>query len=300
MATIEVQKKIADTVPWQEIRAGQIAFRILDNACRNNGQHGLAEFLDRYRTSAMIVYSPVRETNADGTAVGDSLEIIRAGKQAFDLGVETHLGLALQVAGQFSRIYTNPVIDNGYHASLAVEGLMRVVARYDPSQAEFCTYAGSRIRGMIIDGIRQLQPGWRNNVRILRQIEERTGTYYNQHGVQLTNQQLAGEMGLTEKQIARIQSRGMVREVEEDNSANLADDGVNIAEMVENAMLAEQLNLAIRQLSEKQKKVVLLLRQGLKQSQIAAALDTTEAHVSYLRKTAIADIRRQLIITEWF
>lgn len=300
---VEIQKnKSADIIPWQNIRAAQVAFVKLNHA-------GL-EALTPYRTSALMVYSPVtRVVDTNGLTASEALETIERGRQAFDLGVKTHLGLAYHVAGQFENKYNFPLLDYGDYLSLASEGLMQAVARFDTARGLFPSFACNRIRGRIFDEVRELQPESRHFTRLLNQIQEQSWGYYGQYGVFPTTQQIAETMGLTAKKIIMIQGKRIteiplegipgIGDNNQTSFSNMWEDDADTEEIVENGMLAKQITKIVQKLSKQQKKVIVLLSQGLNQSQVAAAMGVTEANVSVLRKSAIANIKRELKETGW-
>jgi RNA polymerase sigma factor for flagellar operon FliA len=84
-------------------------------------------------------------------------------------------------------------------------GLLHAVDRFNPDQGvRFETYALQRIRGAIIDAIRSLSPMSRTAVRRMRLLEDTTAALAQDLGRAPTQQELAGELGVTLAELGRI------------------------------------------------------------------------------------------------
>ena len=168
--------------------------------------------------------------------------------------------------------YLKPPLSFEDMVSAGVVGLVRADRDFDPSQgAEFKTYAYIRIKGAILDELR----GWSfmpDNLRkrinmahqLSRKITEQTGTAP-------TDTELAEKLGITLEELyetfenARAQYFISLDGFGEDSPvlSNLLASSYSIApeEKIEREELVDKLTEAIRELSEKQRQVILLYYQ---------------------------------------
>ena len=83
-------------------------------------------------------------------------------------------------------------------ASAGLVALMEAVERFDPAKgASFEQYAWTRVSGAIVDELRRLDWATRSVRRAGRRIERGRTSYYARHGTMPTDEQLAGELGMT-------------------------------------------------------------------------------------------------------
>jgi RNA polymerase sigma factor (sigma-70 family) len=73
--------------------------------------------------------------------------------------IQRHMGLVKTIARKMSRKMASIHCDYDDFVSFGYEGLIDAYKKYDPSKkTKFTTYAGIRIRGAIMDGIRGFSP----------------------------------------------------------------------------------------------------------------------------------------------
>jgi RNA polymerase sigma factor for flagellar operon FliA len=231
-------------------------------------------------------------------------------KKSVQSGVENEqiaefLPLVHKIARQVVT-YLKPPLSFEDMVSAGAVGLVRAARDFDPShQAEFKTYAYIRIRGAILDELR----GWsfvpvnlskriRAAQQLIRKITEQTGTAP-------TDAELAEKLGTTVEELyetfenARAQ-HFMSLDGSGDDSPALGDL-LAVArtsapdEKIEREELIDKLAEAIQQLSERQRKVILLYyTQQLTMKQIAEVLEITESRVSQLHASALFNLSVKL------
>ena len=215
----------------------------------------------------------------------------------------------LPMVGKIARqvvTYLKPPLSFEDMVSAGTVGLVRAARDFDPShQAEFKTYAYIRIRGAILDELRcwsfvpaNLNRRIRDAQQLSRKITEETGT-------PPTDPELAEELGITVEELyetfenARAQHfvslDGSTDESPALGSLLAAPHVSSPDERIERAELVEKLAEAIRQLFDKQRKVVLLYyQQQLTMKQIAEILEITESRVSQLHASALFNLSIKL------
>lgn len=203
-------------------------------------------------------------------------------------------------------IYLKPPLSFEDMVSAGTVGLVRAARDFDPShQVEFKTYAYIRIKGAILDELR----GWSfmpDNLRkrismahqLSRKITEQTGTAP-------ADTELAEKLGITLEELyetfenARAQHFISLDGFGEDAPvlSNLLASVHPVApeEKIEREELIDKLTGAIRQLSERQRQVILLYyQQQLTMKQTAEILEITESRVSQLHASALFNLSIKL------
>lgn len=202
--------------------------------------------------------------------------------------------------------YLKPPLSFEDMISAGTVGLVRAARDFDPSrQAEFKTYAYIRIKGAILDELRgwsfipaSLRKRIRTAEQLSRKITEQTGTAP-------TDTELAERLGITVEELygtfenARAQHFISLDGFGEDapvlSNYLTAANSVNPEEKIEQEELIEKLAETIRQLSERQRHVILLYyRQQLTMKQIAEILEITESRVSQLHASALFNLSVKL------
>jgi RNA polymerase sigma factor for flagellar operon FliA len=195
--------------------------------------------------------------------------------------------------------YLKPPLTFEDMISAGTVGLVRAARDFDPSyQAEFKTYAYIRIKGAILDELR----GWsfmpenlRKRISIAQQLSRKIT---EQTGTAPADTELAKQLGITIEELyetfenARAQHFISLDGFNEDSPvlANLLTSSNSVApeEKIEREELIETLTEVIRQLSERNRQVILLYyHQQLTMKQIADILEITESRVSQLHASAL-------------
>ena len=202
--------------------------------------------------------------------------------------------------------YLRPPLSFEDMVSAGTVGLVRAARDFDPShQAEFKTYAYIRIKGAILDELRDwsfMPANLSKQIRIAqqlsRQITEQTGTAP-------TDEELAEKLGITVDELyetfenARAQHFVSLDGYGEDTPAlgNIlaTTHASRPDEQIERAELIDKLTEAIQHLSQRQRQVVVLYyQQHLTMKQIAEILEITESRVSQLHASALFNLSVKL------
>lgn len=195
-------------------------------------------------------------------------------------------------------------------------GLLDAVRRYQQqADAQFETYAITRIRGAMLDELRS-QDWLPRSVRSkARSIEEAVQTLHHRLLRAPAEAEIADEMGLglADYQTLLEEARGvqvlMVEDLvqhREDSSGEAVLDAIagssnaNPLDWLLRDGLRNALIEAIRNLPEREQLLLSLqFEQDLNQKEIAAVLQVTEGRVSQLRSQAVARIRAWLSSHSW-
>lgn len=216
-----------------------------------------------------------------------------------------------------ARLPSNVELDDLIQAGLM--GLLDAIRRYqEMAEAQFETYAITRIRGSMLDELRS-QDWLSRSVRAKsRQIETAIHTLRQQLLRQPTEQEVATELDLSldEYQLLLEEAQGVQVIHYEDFSHHNADgqgdvlgflsdmadsnaDGNPLNHLVSNELRVALIE-AIDALPDREKLLFTLqFQEDLNQKEIAAVMEITEGRVSQLRSQAIARIRAHLKAADW-
>lgn len=186
-------------------------------------------------------------------------------------------------------------------------GLLDAVNHYDLEQgAQFETYATQRIRGAMLDELRDADWAPRSVRKSMRTIEAAISKLEQQLGRHPSEQELAGElkMPLAAFQQMLQEARGHQLVYYEDFSAEGEDDyferhGADqrpdpLGQMMDGDFRAALVD-AIKTLPDREQLVMsLYYEEELNLKEIGAVLDVTESRVSQLHSQAVARLRSRL------
>ena len=187
-----------------------------------------------------------------------------------------------------------------------VLGLIEAVNNYDASKAVmFKTFAKFRIRGAILDSLRELDWGSRSLRRRGREIDEASAKLSLQLGRQPTEQEIADELKmdlndlydvlfhldgllLVSQQVGASFDKSEMHDVIESAPSD-AEDSFEICLRGEtNELLAK----AVSKLGERSQRILsLYYREELTMKEIALTLDIAESRVSQLHSAALLRLR---------
>ena len=190
-----------------------------------------------------------------------------------------------------------------------VVGLIESVRTYDSSKSvPFKSYAKFRVRGAILDSLRELDWGSRPLRRKGRRIEEAIATLSAKFGRQPEEDEIAQEMGISLEKL-----HDLTRKLDGLNligqQVNAVYDRSEKQDLIESAPSREEnpfdlclreevrdrLARAIATLSEKEQMVLsLYYREELTMKEIAAVMQIVESRVSQIHAIAIPKLRAAL------
>jgi RNA polymerase sigma factor for flagellar operon FliA len=192
--------------------------------------------------------------------------------------------------------------------SAGMMGLADAVKRFDPTRADrFYSYASTRIRGAIIDELRDIDYMSRSARSDAKNLEKLRSSLEQEYGRDINDEEVRAEMGVSRKQfdkiLRRTQSYAFISlndNPNDDSDASIPSFSESIAD--ENAKPAyadiERLEtiLEIRRnvakLPEKQRKVLEAhFFQHKKLGEIAKEFGLTEARISQIQSQALNTLR---------
>ena len=207
-----------------------------------------------------------------------------------------HLMARLPSSVQFDDLVQNGMI-----------GLLDAIGRYEEGfGAQFETYATQRIRGAMLDGLRESDWLPRNLRRELRRIEGMITQLEQQCGRAPSEKELAEALGMTlaDYQKTLQEARGHQLVYFEDFTSDdgedflerhFTDNDADPARLLEDRNLREALVAAIERLPEREKMVMALYyEQELNLREIGEVMGVTESRVCQLHSQAIARLRSQV------
>jgi RNA polymerase sigma factor FliA len=223
--------------------------------------------------------------------------------------VEQLAPLVKRIAYHFmARLPASVQVDDLIQAGLL--GLLDAAKNFDDTQgAQFETYAIQRIRGSMLDELRQADWLPRNVRKNLRRIEAAMSLLEQRFGRSPKEQELAEELGvqLDEYQHMLLESRGYqllhyedFQESEDSDffDAYVSDNQTGPLDMIEDESFRRHLITAIGGLPEREKLVMgLYYEQELNLKEIGEILGVSESRVCQLHSQAVARLRSRL--KEW-
>lgn len=207
-----------------------------------------------------------------------------------------HLMARLPASVQFDDLVQNGML-----------GLLDAMDRYETGfGAQFETYATQRIRGAMLDGLRENDWLPRALRRELRRIESAINQLEHEHGRVPSERELADALGisLADYQKTLYEARGHQLVYFDDFGGNgeedfldrhVADNDVDPAGIFEDKVVKQGLVQAIDRLPEREKMMMALYyEQELNLREIGEVMGVTESRVCQLHSQAIARLRSQL------
>lgn len=215
--------------------------------------------------------------------------------------VEAHLEivryLALRIA---SRLPASVEVDDLVHDGIV--GLLDAVAKFDPKRnVRFRTYAESRVRGAILDGLRHRDWRPRSIRRGQRELDETMIRLSTRHGRAASDEEIASEMGLdmeTYRALLKDLSSGPLLSL--DDLAPGSDPALSVEAAhphgrIEKQQLVAAIAEELKRLPERERRVMeLYYHDGLNMKEVGAVLGVTESRVCQVHAQAAARLRGAL------
>lgn len=200
-----------------------------------------------------------------------------------------------------SSVQVDDLVQNG------MMGLLDAISRFEAGMgAQFETYAAQRIRGAMLDGLRENDWLPRSLRRDFRRIEEAIAQLEQQFGRAPAEKELAAALGmsLAEYQKMLQDARGhqlisfedMVEDGDEDFlERHLTDDSGEPSKILEDEALRRLLVQGIEALPEREKMMMALYyEQDLNLREIGEVMGVTESRVCQLHSQAVARLRARV------
>lgn len=192
-----------------------------------------------------------------------------------------------------------------------VFGLFDAIEKFDPEKhVKFKTYAVTRIRGAIFDELRSIDWVPRSVRQKGREIEEAVRKLESSLGRSATDQEIAKEMGMSnrdfEKAMMKVSGTSILslNDVwytgDDNDKVSIADSiespqNLNPDTIVEKEEIKRVIIQAIQELPDKEKKVlVLYYYEDLTLKEIGKVLEVTESRISQLHTKAIMRLKAKL------
>ncbi|MBF0549717.1 MAG: FliA/WhiG family RNA polymerase sigma factor [Deltaproteobacteria bacterium] len=204
-----------------------------------------------------------------------------------------------------------PHIDQEELVSAGTVGLLDAIDKYDPGkQTKFKTYAEFRIRGSMLDALRNMDWVPRSVRRQAREMEKAYFELEQRFGRQATDEELAAELGLEEQELfdvlSQVKSVSLISLNETVGEEVMGRRQEIIDYLVDPnsdspfqelhlAQLKRSLGEAIEELPEKPRLVLTLYYfEELNMKEIGEVLDITESRVSQIHSKTLLYLRGKL------
>jgi RNA polymerase sigma factor for flagellar operon FliA len=198
-------------------------------------------------------------------------------------------------------------LDDLVHAGIV--GLIDALKKYDPAKnVQFRSYAQFRIRGAILDGLRELDWSPRELRRKARSIEDAAQRLANKLGRAATEQEIAEELGmkLHDYQLLLGELRGLeigsIQAVQSDDAPEEelstyipADPQDDPFVLCLRSQMQEKISEAITDLPERERQVLALYYyEELTMKEIGEVMGVVESRVSQLHTSAVIRLRAKM------
>ncbi|RMG47380.1 MAG: FliA/WhiG family RNA polymerase sigma factor [Acidobacteria bacterium] len=211
-----------------------------------------------------------------------------------------HVGLVKYLAHRIGSRLAGQV-DYDDLAGDGLLGLIEAVDRFDPKHnVQFKTYAESRIRGAILDGVRCRDWAPRSLRRAARKLESAIQAVEARNHREATDEEIAEELqiSLDELQALYMQARGVrlgaLPDTEEEGPGPV-DPGADPLDHVEAKERRELVAEEIKRLPERERMVLsLYYERGMTLKEIGQILDVTESRVCQIHTRAVARLRARI------
>ncbi|CNH04566.1 putative RNA polymerase sigma factor for flagellar operon [Yersinia thracica] len=208
--------------------------------------------------------------------------------------LEAYLPLVKRIVRQLS-FQTDSVIGKEDMQQIALMGLLEALRRYGHPDGQFAAYAVHRIRGAVLDQLREHD--WRP--RRLRQKTHKTNEAIRQLAKRLGHEpsfeEIATALQLTAEEYQEyllLESASAMESLDDILSLDTPTDALQSRVLEESIIIEDNLNHAIASL-EKREQIILHLyyQQEMSMKEIAQVLDLTEARICQLNKKLVQKIK---------
>lgn len=218
--------------------------------------------------------------------------------------IEAYIDLVKIIAGRLYTTYGNHLEFDDL-LSYGVFGLIDAIDKFDPSKnVKFETYAQIRIRGAVVDQLRNLDWIPRSVRQKARQIEETMAALENKYQGHVSDEMVAGELDMSVQELQSVLQQTSAFNIIslEDKLMDSADEMKTVDVGQESPetklLLKETLNIladSIQTLPEREKQVITLYYyEELTYKEIGTVMGVSESRISQLHSKAIARIRNRM------
>lgn len=223
--------------------------------------------------------------------------------------LDAYIPLVKYVAGRMAMNLPSSV-ETGDLESFGFFGLLDALDKFDETrQIKFETYAATRIRGAILDGLRSMDWVPRSVRSKIRMLEKQVYELTNELGRSPSDSEVAAALDLTPERYYELltEVKGVnlfsldetIATDKEGDSLKIVDlvidsDGLPEHKIVETESV-EELTAAVESLSEREQLVLALYyHEGLTLKEIGHVLEVSETRVSQIHTKAVMTLRRKL------
>lgn len=229
--------------------------------------------------------------------------------QARDQLLDEYIPLVKYVAGRMAMNLPSSV-ELGDLESFGFFGLLDAIEKFDETRnVKFETYAGTRIRGAILDGLRSMDWVPRSVRAKVRTLENQVYTLTNELGRSPSDSEIAAALEMSSERYYELLSevKGInLFSLDETVSMDREGDNLKVLDLViDNEILPdhkvvqsesiEELTAAVEGLSEREQLVLsLYYHEELTLKEIGHVLDVSESRVSQIHTKAVSTLRSKL------
>ncbi|EFL92759.1 flagellar biosynthesis sigma factor [Candidatus Regiella insecticola LSR1] len=209
--------------------------------------------------------------------------------------LDAYLPLVKRVVRQLS-FQADSVLEREDMQQIALMGLLEALRRYGHPDQQFAAYAVHRIRGAILDQLREHD--WRP--RRLRQKTHKTNEAIRELGKRLGHEpnydEIAAELSITPQEYQEyllLENAKAMESLDDLLSLETHNDALQSRELEEQMIIQDSLRQAIGTLDDREKLILsLYYQQELSLKEIALVLELTEARVCQLNKKIAEKIKK--------
>lgn len=230
-------------------------------------------------------------------------------QNARDQLLDAYIPLVKYVAGRMAMNLPSSV-EVGDLESFGFFGLLDALDKFDETrQIKFETYASTRIRGAILDGLRSMDWVPRSIRAKIRMLEKQVYKLTNELGRSPTDSEIAAALELSPERYYELltEVKGVnLFSLDETIATDKEGDSLKILDLVidsdslpEHRIVetesVEELTAAVESLTEREQLVLALYyHEGLTLKEIGHVLEVSESRVSQIHTKAITALRRKL------
>lgn len=188
--------------------------------------------------------------------------------------------------------------DQAALASDGVIGLMDAISKFEPSRGlQFQTYAVSRIRGAIIDGLRAADWVPRSVRNMIRDVERARAALEARLGRNPTEREVAQEMHISVRELRDIYTKAAHTSVASvDELSEVGDLPFASRDAFEDGETRDALMTAVEGLPERDRIIIgLYYFEGFTLAEIGQVLGVTESRISQLHTKATLALKARLL-----